>query len=64
MVKPFILIPPSEGKSSGGTEPCWLETKQSFKNLETPRLQVISALVEAMKEPESNRAKSHFCFRN
>ena len=57
MVKPFILIPPSEGKSSGGTEPCWLETKQSFKNLETPRLQVISALVEAMKEPESNRAK-------
>jgi len=57
MVKPFILIPPSEGKSSGGTKPCWLETKQSFKNLETPRLQVISALVEAMKEPESNRAK-------
>ena len=57
MVKPFILIPPSEGKSSGGTQPCWLETDQSFKNLETPRLQVVSSLIKAMKEPESDRAK-------
>ncbi|CAI8301246.1 MAG: Uncharacterised protein [Acidimicrobiales bacterium AG-410-I20] len=57
MVKPLILIPPSEGKSSGGTQPCWLETDQSFKNLEAPRLQVVSSLIEAMKEPESDRAK-------
>ncbi len=57
MVKPLILIPPSEGKSSGGEDPPWSETNQFFQNLQEPRREIIEVLKKAMKEAELSRSK-------
>ena len=57
MSKPLILIPPSEGKSSGGEGLPWSETDHFFKDLQRPRHEVIKALKTSMKEPELNRSK-------
>ena len=51
MPVPLILLPPSEGKSSGGDGLAWSKSKQSFPELETARKEVIKALKTAMKWP-------------
>ena len=57
MSKPLILIPPSEGKSSGGEGRPWSETDHFFKDLQEPRHEVIKALKKSMKEAELSRSK-------
>ena len=54
---PVILLPPSEGKLSGGDGPKWGPGTCSFPELDRTRRQVMAALVEAMKEPEASRSK-------
>lgn len=54
---PVILLPPSEGKSSGGEGPKWSAGSCSFSSLDRTRRQVMTALVEAMKAPEASRSK-------
>ena len=57
MPVPLILLPPSEGKSSGGDGLTWSKSKQSFPELETARKEVIKALKTAMKWPIEERSK-------
>ena len=57
MPVPLILLPPSEGKSSGGDGLPWSKTKQSFPELESARKEVIKALKTAMKAPVEERSK-------
>ena len=57
MPVPLILLPPSEGKSSGGDGLTWSKSKQSFPELETARKEVIKALKTAMKGPIEERSK-------
>ena len=57
MPVPLILLPPSEGKSSGGDGLPWSKTKQSFPELESARKEVIKALKTAMKAPVGERSK-------
>jgi len=57
MPAPLILLPPSEGKSSGGNGPPWSKSKQSFPELESARKEVIKALKTAMKAPVGERSK-------
>ncbi len=54
---PVILLPPSEGKCSGGDGPKWSAGSCSFSALDRTRRQVMTALVEAMKQPEASRSK-------
>ena len=54
---PLILLPPSEGKSSGGDGLPWFKSKQSFPELESARKKVIKALKIAMKSPIEDRSK-------
>ena len=44
----MILLPPSEGKATGGKGPPWESVDQSFPTLADPRREVVNALVEAM----------------
>ena len=57
MPVPLILLPPSEGKSSGGGGLPWSETTQSFSKLESARKEVIKALKTAMKSSVEERSK-------
>jgi len=57
MPVPLILLPPSEGKSSGGGGLPWSETTQSFPKLESARKEVIKALKTAMKSSVEERSK-------
>ena len=57
MPVPLILLPPSEGKSSGGDGLPWFKTTQSFPELESARKEVIKALKTAMKAPVGERSK-------
>jgi len=54
---PLILLPPSEGKASGGDGPRWADADQSFPDLLDQRRAVIRALVEAMGLPTEARSK-------
>ena len=44
----MILLPPSEGKATGGEGPPWESVDQSFPTLADPRREVVNALVAAM----------------
>ena len=57
MPVPLILLPPSEGKSSGGDGLPWFKTTQSFPELESARKEVIKALKTAMEAPVGERSK-------
>ena len=48
MPTPLILLPPSEGKATGGEGPPWESVDQSFPTLADPRREVVNALVAAM----------------
>ena len=53
---PLILLPPSEGKASGGDGPAWAPGSMEL-DLDDRRLEVIDALAKAMRRPERDRAK-------
>ena len=57
MATPLILLPPSEGKASGGNGPPWQEAAQSFADLNDHRRNVVAALIEAMGESVEARSK-------
>jgi len=57
MPVPLILLPPSEGKSSGGDGLPWSKSEQSFPELESARKDAIKALKTAMKAPIGERSK-------
>ena len=54
---PVILLPPSEGKRSGGDGARWAAGSCSFPSLDRTRRQVMTGLIAAMKEPEAARSK-------
>lgn len=54
---PVILLPPSEGKASGGTGPAVDLDSLSFPELEAERTTVCAALGTAMKKDEASRSK-------
>ena len=53
----MILLPPSEGKATGGKGPPWESVDQSFPALADPRREVVHALVEAMGGSPETRSK-------
>ena len=53
----MILLPPSEGKATGGKGPPWESVDQSFPALADPRREVVHALVEAMGGSSEARSK-------
>ena len=53
----MILLPPSEGKASGGEGPPWESVDQSFPALADPRREVVNALVKAMGGSPETRFK-------
>ncbi len=53
----MILLPPSEGKATGGKGPPWESVNQSFPALADPRREVVHALVEAMGGSSEARSK-------
>ena len=53
---PLILLPPSEGKASGGDGPPWTRGSLSI-DLDVERTRVIRTLAAAMKGDEASRAK-------
>ena len=57
MPTPLILLPPSEGKATGGKGPPWESVDQSFPALADPRREVVHALVEAMGGSPETRSK-------
>jgi len=57
MPVPLILLPPSEGKFSGGDGLPWFKNTQSFPELESARKEVIKALKTAMEAPIGERSK-------
>ena len=57
MPTPLILLPPSEGKATGGKGPPWESVDQSFPALADPRREVVHALVEAMGGSSEARSK-------
>jgi hypothetical protein len=57
MAAPLILLPPSEGKSSGGRGVPWAPGTMRLDSLDESRLQVLAALARAMGQPEAARAK-------
>lgn len=54
---PVVLLPPSEGKRSGGSGPAWKAGSCSFPALDPTRRKVMAALVTAMRESEQSRGK-------
>jgi hypothetical protein len=54
---PILLLPPSEGKRPGGTDPLRQSVKASFPELDPHRLIVASALKAAMGHHEASRSK-------
>jgi cytoplasmic iron level regulating protein YaaA (DUF328/UPF0246 family) len=55
---PVVLLPPSEGKSSGGTRPAWHPGSTSFPELDERRQEVIAALAVAVAGgPDAATAK-------
>ena len=52
---PLILLPPSEGKASGGDGPAWAPGSMALE-LDDRRTEVLSALARAMKGSEPSRA--------
>jgi cytoplasmic iron level regulating protein YaaA (DUF328/UPF0246 family) len=54
---PLILLPPSEGKASGGSGPAWQCNTMVAPELDDRRSQVLAALVRAMNRPQVARAK-------
>ena len=57
MGAPLILIPPSEGKSSGGRGRPWSPGTARISALDAHRVQVTDALVAAMAGSEDDRAR-------
>jgi len=57
MPAPLILLPPSEGKATGGEGGPWESVDQSFPGLADPRREVVNALVEAMRGSPEARSK-------
>ncbi|MBC8194201.1 MAG: peroxide stress protein YaaA [Acidimicrobiia bacterium] len=57
MSAPLILLPPSEGKATGGDGVPWREAVQSFPELTGSRDEVIAALTRAMKGSVEERSK-------
>lgn len=57
MPAPIILVPPSEGKASGGRGPATKAGSMSFAVLDERRAQVVDALSAAMGASETARAK-------
>ena len=57
MPTPLILLPPSEGKATGGEGAPWESVDQSFPGLADPRREVVNALVEAMGGSPEARSK-------
>ena len=55
--RPLILLPPSEGKTEGGSGPAWRAGSLSFPELDDRRNEVLDALATAMKGSEAARAK-------
>jgi len=53
---PLVLLPPSEGKSSGGDGPPWRPGTMAV-DLDDERREVCDALVAAMRRPEADRAR-------
>jgi len=53
---PLILLPPSEGKATGGTGVAWTSGAMAV-DLDAERRKVISALATAMRGREADRAK-------
>jgi len=53
---PLILLPPSEGKATGGTGVAWTSGGMAV-DLDAERRKVISALATAMRGREADRAK-------
>jgi len=47
---PVVLLPPSEGKASGGTRPAWRPGSTSFPELDARRQEVIAALARAVAD--------------
>ncbi len=53
---PLILLPPSEGKASGGDGPSWAPGSMAI-DLDDSRAEVLIALAKAMRGSEAVRAK-------
>ena len=53
---PVILLPPSEGKASGGHEPPWAPGSMAI-DLDADRERVLGALVTAMRRSEAERGR-------
>ena len=52
---PLLLIPPSEGKSAGGSSDPWAQGTGRFSMLDADRERVLAALVRAMRASAVNR---------
>lgn len=57
MPAPIILLPPSEGKASGGTGPAWEPGSISFPELDPSRRKVAAALKRTAKQNAAVNAK-------
>jgi cytoplasmic iron level regulating protein YaaA (DUF328/UPF0246 family) len=55
-VLPLILLPPSEGKASGGNEAPWAPGTMAI-DLDAPRAKVMASLARAMRGNEAVRSK-------
>jgi cytoplasmic iron level regulating protein YaaA (DUF328/UPF0246 family) len=54
---PLVLVPPSEGKASGGRGRAWVPGSIAFPELDDARVTAMEALATAMSAPEAERAK-------
>ena len=54
---PLVLLPPSEGKATGGTGPAWAPGASSGPELDDRRRVVMDALARAMRGSQAARAK-------
>jgi len=54
---PLILLPPSEGKATGGVGAAWKPGTDAFAELDASRQQVMAALAKAMKGSLATRSK-------
>ena len=57
MTAPLILLPPSEGKATGGTGAPWAPGSGSFPELDTSRAKVAAALKRAMRSNATSVGK-------
>jgi uncharacterized protein len=57
MPAPLVLLPPSEGKASGGDGPPWSDAARAFPALDPARREVIRALRTAMRQGPAHAAK-------